>query len=489
MDWLAARARATPDKPFLHIPPARLNFAEVHQRVQATCDWILADSKITAGDRVGILMPPGLPYVLSVLALMRIGAVAVPLNSRLTASELKWQLQNTACRLLLCQPATAALAPDGDVLVFAKMPRQAKAAQDDPPPIDLNADFAIIHTSGTSGRPKAAVLTYNNIYQSAMASAYRLGVLPDDRWLCVLPLYHVGGLSILMRSLLYGTAVELLPAPRFDAAAVNRLLTEQAIALVSLVPTMLQRLLDAKTAAWHPKLRLILLGGEAPSAALLERCARDEIPVAATYGLSEAASQVTTASPELTRQKPASSGKPLLFTQVRIVDARGQAVPAGQIGEVLVKGPTVMRAYDRNPRATQAALRDGWLFTGDMGYLDADGDLHIVQRRVDLILSGGENIYPREVETVLCRHPAVCQAVVVGLPDAQWGQRVAAAIQLAAGKTASAEEIIHFARAELAGYKIPRTIRFVDAFPRSASGKIQRQQVKRGFIADAGQGS
>ena len=490
MDWLTARKDATADKDFLIIDQKRLTFGEVDRRVQDVCLSLQFCANLQAGDRVALLMPTGLHYVLSLLALMRMGAVAVPLNIRLTPTELQWQLKNTACRLVIYQQETAALAAqisDSDCAIAAFDDlnwRKQKEIPHRPRAFNLDADFAIIHSSGTSGRPKAVVLTYNNMYQSAMASAYRLGVLPDDRWLCALPLYHVGGLSIILRSLLYGTAIELMPTPKFDVDALNRILSQRPITVVSLVPTMLRRLLDAQRQAWNPKLRLVLLGGEASSASLLARCLEADIPIATTYGLSEAASQVATATPRQVRQKPSSVGKPLLFTQVRIIDKQGQDAPPKALGEVIVKGPTVMRAYDNDPAATNQALQAGWLHTGDIGCLDEEGDLYILQRRADLIVTGGENVYPLEVENALRKHPDIEEAVVVGLADAAWGQRVAAAVQCKPGFTLSPEGMIRFARQSLAGYKIPRQIRFVNEFPRTASGKIQRDRVRKGFDED-----
>ena len=491
-DWLTARASASPSKDFLIIGSQRLTFGEAHRRAQALCNSLQVHASVQPADRVALLMPAGRPYVLSLLALMRAGALVVPLNTRLTPTELQWQLKNTACRLVICHQRTSALAArigdsDGALMTFDELARQQQ--EDILPPMPrsfaLDDDLAIIHSSGTSGRPKGAVLTYGNLYQSALSSAYRLGVLPDDRWLCPLPLYHVGGLSVILRSLLYGTAVELMPTPQFDVDALNRVLTQRPITLVSLAPTMLRRLLDARRQAWNPKLRLVLLGGEASSPELLACCRQANIPIAATYGLTEASSQVATAPPRQTRQKPASVGKSLLFTQVRIIDRQGRDAPPKALGEILVKGPTIMRGYDGDPTATRRALRNGWLHTGDIGYWDEDGDLCVVQRRSDLILTGGENVYPREVENALRRHPAIEEAIVVGMTDAEWGQRVAAAIQVKHGKTLSPQDVMRFARQELAGYKIPRQIRFVDTFPRTASGKIQRQAVRKGFDEDS----
>ena len=483
-DWLSARVKATPDKPFLYIDQESYSFAELDRLAQATCALIREHTVISVGDHVGLLLTNGLPFILSLLALMRLGAVVVPLNTRLQPSELKWQFDNSDCRLLICgresQPMAAGIADD--LLPFPEIGSlSVPAIVEGPRAIDLNAEFAIIHTSGTSGRPKAAVLTYGNIFQSAMASAFRLGVLPDDRWLCILPLYHVGGLSIVLRSLLYGTALELMLSPRFDVEAVNCLLSARPISAISLVPTMLQRLLDARKAAWNQNLRMILLGGDSTSTALVRRCLESDIPIATSYGLSEAASQVATAMPQLLQAKPTSVGKPLLFSELRIIDKDGRTMPGQEAGEILIRGASVMRGYYRDPSATENALKDGWLHTGDIGYLDQDGDLFVLQRRSDLIISGGENVYPVEVEAVLRTHPAVAEAVVLGLDDSEWGQRVAAAIQLKPGLHASAEELIAFARHNMASYKAPREIRFVKRFPRTASGKIQRLQVLKAF--------
>ena len=483
MDWLTARVMATPEKTFLHIDDERLPYAEVN-RLVAACAAVMRDRGIEPGDKVAILMPSGPACVVTVLALMRLGAVFVPLNSRLTTSELAWQIENADCRMVITQAETSARLRgiDVNVLEFPSTIELVSASDADSiGAVDLHADCAIIHTSGTTGRPKAAVLTYGNFYHSAMASAYRLGVLPDDRWLCILPLYHVGGLSIILRSLLYGTGVELMSSTRFDVEAVNHLLSEKPISIVSLVPTMLGRLLDAKALTWNARLRWILLGGEAAPAALIDRCLAAEIPVAASYGLSEASSQVATALPDLLRIKPGSVGKPVLFTRLRIVDDAGRDVAEGTPGEVIVQGPTVMREYYNDAAATGGALKDGWLHTGDIGFLDSDGDLHILQRRADLIVSGGENVYPAEVENVLRLHPAVAETIVFGIADAHWGQGVAAVIELRAAASVSAEEIMDFSRERLAAYKVPRMIAFVDSLPRTASGKIQRREAQQAY--------
>lgn len=493
-DWLLARARATPDKIFLHIGAEAYSFAAVARLTSATAAFLRARAQVQAGDHVALYMNNSLAAALSLLALMRLGAVAVPLSTRLTAIELQWQVQNSDCRLVICDSDKGALARgfgltgSEAVLVMPNLSHlpnvldlPANVVAKAPVGNMLQRDFAIMHTSGTSGQPKAAILTYQNIFYSALGSAFRLGISPDDRWLCVLPLYHVGGLSIMLRSLIYGTALELPPMRRFDEGAVNKLLSEQPITLVSLAPTMLARLLDSKQRPWHTRLRLVLLGGEATPLALVQRCADARIPIAPSYGLSEAASQVATASPEQLQAKPESVGKPLLFTDLRVIAAGGGDAAPGEPGEIVVKGQQVMRGYFNDRAATRKALRGGWLHTGDIGMLDEDGDLVVLQRREDLIVSGGENIYPAEVEKALRRHPAIKEAVLLGLADAKWGQRAAAAVQLYDGQRISAEAIIAFARGTLAAYKIPREIRFVSDFPRAPSGKIIRRALRELF--------
>ena len=473
-----------PDSPFVVDDGRRITFGGMNRLVSAGFGVIQRHTPLEPGDKVGILMSNKLLFVETLLALMRMRVVSVPLNTNLTPTELMWQIENAECRVLICEPGTRRLADETchDVLELRQSHFQkAPTRHDKYGWMNLDDDFAIVHTSGTGGRPKAAVLTYGNIVQSARASALKLGHLENERWLCVLPLYHVGGLSIVLRSLIYGTTVDLESNRGFTESLVNLWLSTAPITLVSLVPTMLQRLLDPRTRPWNPNLRLILLGGEAPSPELVARCVAEKLPIATSYGLTETASQVATAMPDQVYRKPGTVGKPVNGTQVRIVDERGEDAAPNVPGEVLVKGGTVMRGYYNDPAATAEALQDGWLHTGDVGYLDEDGDLFILQRREDLIVSGGENIYPAEVEAVLRMHPAVAEVVVLGLADASWGQAVAAVVELRVGQSASAADIIAFSRQRLAGYKIPRRIAFTPTLPRTASGKIQRREARKAF--------
>lgn len=483
-DWLAARAQVSPHTLALVTPHTRWTYRQLNDRAQQYA------AQLGHFERVGLLLTGEAESVALIHAAMRAGVLLVPLNTRLTYEEIKWQLRNTDCTTLVVSNDLLSLLPydvraadDPFTLVYLpKYDRDFKhkpRTLEDKAPISLAAPFVIVHTSGTSGKPKGAVLTYGNVFHSAMASAYRIGHLPEDMWLCVLPLYHVGGLSIIIRAVLYGIAVDL--RPKFDVADINHALSHGEITLASLVPTMLYRLLDARTTPWSPALRLVLLGGARATPELMRRCLDEHIPVATTYGMSEAASQIATTLPGDAARKPGTVGKPLMFTQVKIVDAQGNPQPPNAYGEILVQGPTVMRGYYGDPEATAQALRDGWLHSGDIGYLDDDGDLWLVQRRSDLIVTGGENVYPAEVEDALRQHPAIADAAVVGLDDPEWGQRVAAAIVIAPDQTLSEAAVETHARAHLAGYKIPRRVLFVEALPQTSSGKIPRPAVKALF--------
>ncbi len=493
-DWLRARARISPEALALVIGGRHWRFGDLDALATALCGRLLAEG-VRPGDHVAVLLPSSLATVVATFALARLGAVMVPLNTRLPAGEVAWQVARADARFLLIYERTAAQAIDAPSSV-RRLPLPAGAAAFDAwaralPPAPASSPLmpgldriqAIVFTSGTTGYAKGAMITFANHFWSAAGSAFRLGVRPDDRWLACLPLYHVGGLAVLFRSCLYGTAVVLHDG--FDVTAIRHSLRQDGITLVSLVPTMLTRLLhEGLVGGEAPTLRLVLLGGAAAAAPLLAEAHAAGIPVAVTYGLTEAASQVATLLPDDVAAKPGSAGRPLLFTEVAIVDDDGRALPPNTPGELVVAGPTVMAGYYRDETATAAALRGGWLHTGDIGTLDADGDLWLLDRRADLIVSGGENVYPAEVERVLREHPAVALAAVVGLPHPEWGQQVAAAVVLRQTGAATAGELLAHCRALLAGYKCPRRLLLVDALPQTASGKVQRRLVAEAWPAE-----
>jgi len=490
--WLTATALSRPAHLALIADGEQYTFAELNGLVEKMAHRLKAVG-IERGTLAAVLLPNCADFVIVIHALARLGAILIPLNIRLTSDELRWQLEQTRCKVLIYGAATeqtTASLSDVVGVSFAinAAPNETKFKRRPTPlvggesfqmdGIDFNALQSIVFTSGTTGHPKGAALTWSNHFWSATASAFRLGLMPDDRWLCCLPLYHVGGLAIILRASLYGMTIVLHNG--FDLEAIVESLHQNRVTLISLVPTMLYRLLNAEM-TFPDSLRLVLLGGAAADSSLIERCQTLNIPVAPTYGLSEACSQVATMLPDEAYRKPGSVGKPLTFTSVKIVDENGASVPTGEYGEVVVSGSTVFAGYYNNNEATAKTLRNGELYTGDIGYLDSDGDLWLVQRRSDLIVSGGENIYPAEIERVLREHPAVAEVCVVGIPSPEWGQQVAAAIVLKADTKTTSEDLIAYSRQHLAGYKQPRLIKFVDSLPQTASGKIQRHTVSKIF--------
>ncbi len=431
---------------------------------------------------IAILMPGDARFVAWFFAVALTGRIVLPLNARLTAGELVQQLADSRAQYLLCDSGDARLATirsqlpgliAGEAPAFDALPQAA--AQLPGEAAARESTLAVLFTSGTSGRSKGACLSWGNFEASAVAARERLGPAVGERWLSCMPLYHVGGLSILVRSVLFGGPVRLLH--QFDVAAVSEALDAGDVAGVSLVPTMLARLLEQRADRPAPTgLEVLLLGGAAAPPAMLARAEGLGYPVFSTYGLTEATSQVATARPRGAATASPPPMFPLQGTEVRVV-ADGRYAAIGEPGEILVRGPTVMSGYLEDAEATAHAIRDGWLHTGDIGLMDADGGLHVLDRRDDLIVSGGENVYPAEVEAVLLDHPSVAEAGVAGLPDSDLGARVAAWIVVRDGASADATVLSAYCSERLAGYKRPRDFRFVSSLPRTAAGKLQRRHL------------
>jgi len=501
-DWLARRARTSPAAVALveAADGTEWTYAELDAAVAETAGR-LAALGVRAGDHLGVLMETRVAFVRLVHAAARLGAVLVPLNARLAEPELARQAAVADLHLLVCEAETegAALAaadaradgddPGADGEGAAEIPvasvdapdREAVAALRGTDPAEFapaewarNDRRAMLFTSGTTGDPKAVGLTAGNFLSSAVASAFRLGVSPDDRWLLCLSMYHMGGLSVVLRSALYGSTVVLQEG--FDADAAVDAVAEYEVTGVSLVPTMLRRMLDAGDLA--DSLRFVLLGGAPAREQLLDRCEARGVPVHPTYGMTETTSQIATARPREAFAHRGTVGRPLLWTDVTVVDESGDPLPAGETGELVVAGPTVTPGYYGDPDATDAAFGPHGLHTGDVGYRDDRGRIWVLNRREDRIVTGGENVHPGEVVDVLRDHPEVRDAAVVGLDDEEWGERVGALVVPEAGAELSAADVAAHCGGRLADYKRPRTVEFAGELPRTASGTVERQAVR-----------
>ena len=436
-NWLAASAAAFPDETALISGGRRTSYAEL-EREAATAARRLARLGVKRGDRVALVLPPTQDHVTLVHGLVKLGAVAVPLDPKLTKPELDARLGAIDAALVVRDGTQVSEASEADVQLDESF--------------DLESTHCIIHTSGSGGRAKPVELSYANHFWSAVGSAVRIGMQPSDRWLCLLGLHHIAGLAIVIRSALYGTGVVLAPP---DPNEVRELVATERVTIASLVGTLLERLLDAGVEL--DRLRCALLGGGPVPSGLIDRALDAGAPVAPTYGLTEAASQVTTLPPGQAKGRPGSAGTPILPAEVRIDE-----------GTILVRGPNVARGELRD---------DGWLRTGDLGHLDSDGHLYVHGRGDEIIVTGGENVSPEEVERVLCAHPAVADAGAAGRDDPEWQNAVVAAVVLREGAKASEAELLEFCRTRLAGFKVPKRISVVADLPRNEQGKLVRSEL------------
>jgi o-succinylbenzoate---CoA ligase len=485
--WLPRAAATRPGGVALQTPHGELSYAELLARASAGAAELMALGA-GPGQRVAIALAPGLDFAQALHACLLLGAIAVPVDLRLTAAERA--LVTAGAAVLVEEP-----------LPFEGVDRGAGGSANDPEGLaqaeagsanallhpararhDLKATAVVIHTSGTTSAPKPIELTYGNFLWSALGSAVALGLDRRERWLCALPLAHVGGLSILLRSAIYATTAVL--HERFDTEQVLHALREQEITLVSLVATTLARLLDAGL-DHPPALRCALTGGGPVPPALVSRARELGVPVSLTYGLTEACSQVTTTPVAAVDAVPTdpipaepisiqsiNAGASLFCTRVCIAGASAdpQAGPRiGGEGEILVTGPTV---------APGSLDRDGWLHTGDLGALDEHGRLHVTGRKADTIVSGGENVAPAEVEAVLEAHPDVLEAAVLPRTDERWGEAVTAIVVTRPGVVIEVQQLrAHCARG-LAAHKVPKQVSFVnEPLPRTRSGKLLRNEL------------
>ncbi len=475
-DAVAGAAREEPGSLALVDAGVRLTWADLDARVGAALANLAADG-VSAGDRVAVLGGPSAAFVVLVHAALRAGVVLVPLTPRGAPLEVAWQVAHAAPVLVVHDDARTRLAaaaleslPEGsrprllglDAVCGHTSGRAAAktggpgaptrpergvdARPGDPAAgAEPGAPATILYTSGTTGRPKGAILTRANLEASAAAWASTLHPRPSDRWLLALPVHHVAGIGTIVRAALAGSAV-VCAGEGFDAEGVLDLIARERITHVSVVATTLDRILDALPPGWTgPSLRAVLLGGGPWRPDAVRRALAAGLPIVTTYGMTETASGVTALPTDLVGRHPGASGRALAGATVT-VEVDGRPARPDEVGEIVVAGPMVFAGYLGDAAATDLALRGGRLHTGDLGSLDAEGILTVADRRDDLVVSGGENVYPAEVEAVLRENPAVEDAGVVGVADARWGSVPVAVVVLRDGSAADATAIRRFAR-------------------------------------------
>jgi long-chain acyl-CoA synthetase len=486
---LARNAADNPDRVAIHLGDQTTSYGELDDQ-SARVAGLLAARGIAPGTPIGIMLPNVPEFASVYYGILRTGAVVVPMNPLLKAREIAYYLGDSGAPVIFAWHVTAPEVEIGAkeagaeaILVDpATFPDILATASPAPQVVDRAAyDTAVVlYTSGTTGHPKGAELTHANLINNVEVSAADLFELgPDDLIFGGLPLFHAFGQTCTLNAAIM-TGASLTVLPRFDAAKALGILADQRVTIFAGVPTMFSALLHVPDRSDYDisALRLCISGGAAMPVEVLRQFedAFDCI-VLEGYGLSETSPVASFNHPGRER-KPGSIGTPIRGVEMRVVDASGAEVPQGEVGEIAIRGHNIMKGYLNKPEATaEAVSADGWFRTGDIGRVDEDGYYYIVDRKKDLIIRGGYNIYPREIEEVLYEHPEVAEAAVVGIPHPELGEEVGAAVALKPGATVTPDELRSYVKSQVAAYKYPRRVWIVDALPKGPTGKILKKEI------------
>jgi fatty-acyl-CoA synthase len=494
-DLILRHAAFTPDKPALRFEGRTLSYAGLATRIEAAAGALASEGGIGRGDRVGILATNHPDYLILLYACARLGAMLVPLNWRLAVPEQLFILADASVQVLVVEEAFAAViesladaqpqtrivgldfSPSGGLSFESLLGAGAGAAGG--PRVDLSAPLLIVYTSGTTGRPKGAVLRQEALFWNGVMSQHMHGLSADDHVLTVLPLFHVGGLNIQTTPALHHGATVTLHA-RFAADTMLAAIARERPTLTVLVPATLQALIDhpAFGATELSSLRALTTGSTIVPQHLVDAFEERGVPVLQVYGSTETCPIAVYTTLHGDRSRAGSTGLPGLVCEAKIVDDAGMEAAPGAPGEIALRGPNVFCGYWRDEAATRDALRDGWYLSGDIGSRDADGYFTVHDRKRNLIVSGGENVYPAEIERVLLTHPAIAEAAVVGRPDPKWREVPVAFVVRRAGAAVDAEALRAHVATELARFKVPREVTFVETLPRNAMGKVQHFRLR-----------
>jgi long-chain acyl-CoA synthetase len=494
---LETGAASQPERTAVIADGRRLSYAELDAAARC-CASGLVRLGVRPGDKVAVMLRNVPEFVIAYFGALKAGACVVPVNTMLKAAEIAYQLEDSDAALCIveesllpeAQQAFAGVEACNHLVVVGKqVPRPCQSftqmletGQPDFDTVQTRSDDSavILYTAGSMGRPKGAELSHFNMFFNAALTADRLcGITAEDIALAVLPLFHSFGQTCVMNATLYAGGT-LTMQPRFDTDRVLQTIQRDRVTLLLGVPTMywyLQHYPGAEKYDWS-SLRLCCSGGAALSTELMQEFQeRYGLSIFQGYGLSET-SPVACFNLPVQPPRPASIGKPIYGVQMRIVDERDNELPPGEVGEIMIRGHNVMKGYYKRPGPTAEAMRGGWFHSGDLGRKDNDGYFFVVDRKKDLIIRGGLNIYPREVEAVLLAHPAVTEAAVVGIPDEVMGEEIKAFVVLESDETVDTEDLIEYARGRLAAYKYPRYIEFRTDLPKDAAGKVIKRQLR-----------
>ncbi|RRG18481.1 o-succinylbenzoate--CoA ligase [Weissella viridescens] len=478
-NWLQKRVALTPTRTALRFNGVSLTFQELNTAVLTLAGKLAR--VLDDNPRVAVLTPNTLLGYEMILALQQLGREIVLLNYRLSPDELAFQIHDAGLTQVVQSDAYTGRLDAIQQVTFEQVQAQAPQGFEPVSEFALDQVTTIMYTSGTTGKPKGVEQTFGNHFYSAVGSMLNLGLTASDVWIAAVPIFHISGFSIMMRSLIYGITVQLYE--RFDAGKINRDIMTGDITTISVVPTMLKDLLQTLPAGqqYPDNFRTMLLGGGPADLATLRQAQAANVEVVQSYGMTETASQIIALDPADAIAKMGSVGKPLFPVELKLAYPNDRG-----IGRVQVKSPTLTVGYLNQPEKFAASFEEGWFDTGDMGYLDDDGYLYLVGREGDMISSGGENIFPDEVESMYREMPGIKEIGVVGIPDEKWGSVPVAFVDVEPGVNVSAADLITYGREHIAHYKVPKAFyRLTQAWPRTASGKLQRYQLQQ-FIENDG---
>lgn len=499
--WTTKWAKVDPDGPcikYLNLEFTKLAF---NQRVNRLANKLQA-SGIKQGDRVAVLMANSNVFLEVLFATSKLGVIMVPLNFRLAAAELDFIINNSEPVMLIYSPEFVAVVEElkgktpsvkgqicetsGGVMGDPEFEAWIADSPDTEPVPDSEVALGdgqfIMYTSGTTGKPKGAVITHGNTQWNAVNAIHAYPAEASDIGVCCAPLFHIGALAVSAIPAIY-VGSKLVIQRLFDPIAVLKLIEENKATSMFGIPVMflfMSQMPDFKKTDFS-SLKYLLAGGSPCPKPLIDTYLEQGVQFSQGYGMTETAPAITVLKPEEALDKLGSCGKTVFHLEMKIVDMAGNEVNQGETGEVLVKGPNVIKEYWRRPEETGRSFVDGWFMTGDMGYEDEEGYLYLMDRRKDMYISGGENVYPAEVEDVLMGFPQVADAGVIGVPDDKWGESGMAILVKAPDVDVTEAEIIEACKEKLAGYKVPRKVAFVEELPRTLTGKILKKDLRKQF--------
>jgi O-succinylbenzoate-CoA ligase len=485
---LGRRASVSPDKVFLFSEADKRQFTyrEFEAAVRRAAGMLVAHG-VGKGDVVSLLLPNSAEYIIAYFACWQLGALAGPVNGHLKAQEIEYIVSNSEAKLMLVNSEFVAKVesiPVPRVVFDSESEVDHGFDGQGTDQITREDEAIIIYTSGTTGKPKGCLLTHGNVIANARQISQWLGFNEQDCLLTMMPLFHMNAVSVTTMSALYAGGSTVV-SQKFSASRFWQIISDYQITSFGSVATMLSMLLSTypdgvPEGLKTDQLRFAMCGSAPVPAEVMRRFEETfNCLVVEGYGLSESTCRSTFNPPDK-RRRPGSCGLPI-GNEMRVVDEEDRDVPDGELGEIVLRGENILKGYFKNDAATATAFRNGWFHTGDIGYRDADGFYFIVDRKSDMIIRGGENIYPREIDEVLYQHPQVAAAAVIGVPDELYGEDVAAVIVLKPEAKISEQEVIEFCKARLADYKCPKSVRFVEDIPKGPTGKLLKRELVQMF--------